>query len=108
MALQELKFTFDSTNSREIPCEWSHLGVAASGDLEVLFERKQLGGKVEAKVVTPVRGFDEVWRRMIAKFVADSGIGNLCIEINDDNATPVVVYMRLRQALAEAMVKEGE
>lgn len=42
------------------------------------------------------------------KFVTDTGVGNVSIEINDDNATPIVVYMRLRQALAEATAKEAE
>ncbi len=45
---------------------------------------------------------------MLNKFVNDTGVGNIVIEINDDNATPIVVYMRLRQALAEATAKEEE
>lgn len=67
-----------------------------------------MNGGVKAKVVTPVKGFDKIWERMIAKFIADTGVGNISIEINDDNATPIVVYMRLRQALAEATAKEAE
>ena len=62
----------------------------------------------KAKVVTPVKGFDAVWEKMLGKFVTDTGVGNVSIEINDDNATPIVVYMRLRQALAEATAKEAE
>lgn len=67
------------------------------------FERRR-----KAKVVTPVKGFDAVWEKMLGKFVTDTGVGNVSIEINDDNATPIVVYMRLRQALAEATAKEAE
>lgn len=63
---------------------------------------------MKAKVVTPVKGFDAVWEKMLGKFVNDTGVGNVSIEINDDNATPIVVYMRLRQALAEATAKEAE
>ena len=48
------------------------------------------------------------WEKMLGKFVTDTGVGNVSIEINDDNATPIVVYMRLRQALAEATAKEAE
>ena len=48
------------------------------------------------------------WQKMLEKFVNDTGVGNIVIEINDDNATPIVVYMRLRQALAEATAKEAE
>lgn len=79
-----------------------------SGDLEVMFTKADLGGKVKAKVCTPVVGFDAVWEKMLGKFVNDTGVGNIVIEINDDNATPIVVYMRLRQALAEATAKEAE
>jgi malonate decarboxylase delta subunit len=108
MALQTLEFKFESAASQEIAKEWSHTGVTGSGDLEVLMERKDMGGTVAAKVVTPVRGFDAIWERMIKKFVDDTGVGNVSIEINDDNATPIVVYMRLRQALAEATSEEAD
>lgn len=108
MALQNLEFKYESENTQTIAPEWFHLGVTGSGDLEVMFVKKNLGGNVEAKVCTPVVGFDSVWEKMIGKFVADTGIGNVVIEINDDNATPIVVYMRLRQALAEATAKEAE
>ncbi len=108
MALQVLEFKFVSENKVNIVPEWSHLGVTGSGDLEVMFTKKNLGGNVEAKVITPVKGFDAIWEKMLEKFVADTSVGNLFIEINDDNATPIVVYMRLRQALAEAHTKEVE
>lgn len=108
MALQVLEFEFKSEATQIIDKEWSHLGVTGSGDLEVLFVKQNLGGNVKAKVVTPVKGFDAVWEKMLEKFVVDTGVGNISIEINDDNATPIVVYMRLRQALAEANAKEVE
>lgn len=108
MALQELNFEFKADAPKSIAKEWSHLGVTGSGDLEVMMERKDLGGKVKAKVVTPVVGFDAVWEKMIGKFVNDCEVGDVSIEINDDNATPIVVYMRLRQALTEANAKEAE
>lgn len=108
MALQTLEFKFESENTQTITPEWFHLGVTGSGDMEVMFIKEDLGGGVKAKVVTPVKGFDVVWQRMLAKFINDTGLGNVSIEINDDNATPIVVYMRLRQALAEANAKEAE
>lgn len=108
MALQTLEFEFKSENTQTITPAWSHLGVTGSGDLEVMFIKEDLNGAVKAKVVTPVTGFDAVWEKMLGKFVADTGVGNIKIEINDDNATPIVVYMRLRQALAEATAKEAE
>lgn len=108
MALEILEFEFESEAKQTINKAWSHMGVTGSGDLEVLFVKQDLGGKVKAKIVTPVKGFDTIWERMIRKFVDETGVGNISIEINDDNATPIVVYMRLRQALAEATAKGDE
>lgn len=109
MALLNLEYEFKSENTQTITPAWSHLGVTGSGDLEVMFIKDEsLNGAVKAKVCTPVVGFDAVWERMLGKFVNDTGVGNIVIEINDDNATPIVVYMRLRQALAEATAKEEE
>lgn len=107
MALKTLEFEFRATEPQPIAKAWSHLGVTGSGDLEVLMEKKDFGGAVKAKVVTPVVGFDKVWEKMIEKFVLETKVGDISLEINDDNATPIVVYMRLRQALAEANAKEG-
>lgn len=106
MALQQLLFTFNSPeNPATLPEDWTHSGVVGSGDMEVLLSRKELGGKVEAKVVTPVNGFDDIWEKVLQRFVDEAGLGNLSIEINDNNATPYIVMTRLRQALLEA--KEG-
>lgn len=102
MSLRVLNFEFTAAMPKSIAKEWSHLGVVGSGDLEVLMEKQDLGGKTKIKVVTPVVGFDAVWEKMIGKFVKESDIGDVFIEINDNNATPIVVYMRLRQAFAEA------
>ena len=67
MALQVLEFEFKSAATQEIAKEWSHLGVTGSGDLEVLMEKKALNGGVKAKVVTPVKGFDAVWEKMLQR-----------------------------------------
>lgn len=108
MALEILEFEFPSQNKESIAPEWSHYGVTGSGDMEVLMVKEDLGGKVKATVKTPVKGFGPVWEKMLKKFVNDTGVGNVSLEINDDNATPIVVYMRLRQALAEAGAKEAK
>ena len=106
MALEILHFEFPSSNQQNIYNEWAHYGVTGSGDMEVLMTKKDLDGKVQVTVRTPVKGFGEIWQKILAKFVQDTGVGNVQLEINDDNATPIVVYMRLRQALAEATGKE--
>lgn len=102
MALTELSFTFKADDPKPLPVEWSHTGVVGSGDMEVMFERKDLDGAVEIRVITPVTGFDQVWEKVLDRFVRDSGLADVSVEINDNNATPVVVGMRMRQAVEEA------
>ncbi|OUO92971.1 malonate decarboxylase acyl carrier protein [Cloacibacillus sp. An23] len=108
MALQTLYYEFKVADPKSIPAEWGHYGVTGSGDLEVLFERQNLNGSVKVKVVTPVKGFEKVWEKVLERFVKEFSLGDLSIEINDDNATPVVVYMRLRQGLVETGFLKGE
>ena len=102
MALKHLEFSYEGTPGASIPGDWFHSGVVGSGDMEVLLTRKEQQGKVNVKVCTPVVGFDHVWEKVLGKFVADSGCGDLDLEINDNNATPFIVSLRLRQALIEA------
>ena len=102
MALLHLDYSFDGIPGASIPGEWSHSGVTGSGDMEVLLTKAGQDGKVNVHVCTPVTGFDEVWKRVLDKFVRESGCGDLNIEINDNNATPFIVSLRLKQALLEA------
>ena len=67
--------------------------------------RRDQGGKVNVKVCTPVHGFEQVWEEVLRRFVEQSGCGDLDLEINDNNATPFIVLLRLQQALLEA--REG-
>ncbi len=106
MALLNLTFSFQGTPGASIPDEWAHSGVVGSGDMEVLLYRRDQGGQVNVKVCTPVTGFDHVWQMVLERFVAESGCGDLDLEINDNNATPFIVRLRLQQALAEAREEE--
>jgi malonate decarboxylase acyl carrier protein len=99
--LHELNFEFKAEHPVRLDAGFLHFGVVGSGDMEVIMEQKDLGGAVRVKVVTPVRGFDEVWRRVLERFVQETGVADASFEINDNNATPVVVSLRLRQILAE-------
>ena len=99
--LHELIFELKAETPTDFPEDFLHFGVVGSGDMEVIIEQKELGGAVRAKIVTPVTGYDKVWRLILERFVNETGIANASIEINDNNATPVVVSLRLRQALAE-------
>lgn len=99
--LHELNFEFKEENPTDFADDFLHFGVVGSGDMEVIMEHKELDGAVRAKIVTPVTGYDEVWRRVLERFVNETGVANVSLEINDNNATPVVVSLRLRQALSE-------
>lgn len=107
MSLHTVEFELASNGSKTIHRPWFHSGVTGSGDMEVLVSKQDFGGRVQVKVVTPVIGFDEVWKKVLAKAVAEIGIRDVRLEINDDNATPIVVFMRLKQAFAEEF-EEGE
>ncbi len=101
MALNELNFVIKADNPKAIKVEYYHFGVVGSGDMEVMMEKEDLNGSAKVKIVTPVRGFDKIWELVVTKFIKESQLGDVSIEINDNNATPVIVHMRLRQALAE-------
>ena len=98
--LLKLDFEFKAENPKAIASDF-HYGVVGSGDMEVIMEKKDLGGKAAFHVVTPVTGFDVVWEKVLDRFVQESGVGDVSFSINDNNATPVVVSIRLRQAMAE-------
>ncbi|SHJ97778.1 malonate decarboxylase delta subunit [Malonomonas rubra DSM 5091] len=104
--LNELNFKFKSENPVDVVLPKHHYGVVGSGDLEVLLKKHELEGAVEIRVVSPVRGFDHVWEKVLEKVISDAEVGNVAIEINDNNATPVVVALRLAQALSEAKSAE--
>ncbi len=99
--LHELNFEFKAENPVKFPYEFLHYGVVGSGDMEAIMEKKEQNGLVTIRVVTPVTGFDNVWQLVLQRFVDETGIADASIDINDNNATPVVVSLRLRQALTE-------
>jgi malonate decarboxylase delta subunit len=77
----------------------AHVGVVASGDLEVLLEPSP-DALAHVLVSTSVDGFSAVWRNVLDRFFARYQ-GAASIEINDFGATPGTVMLRLEQA-AEA------
>ena len=80
------------------------IGVVASGNLEVLLQRVLPDAACEINVATPLSGYDETWKAVIADFVERFSPGGLRISINDGGARPDTVYLRLMQgsALMEA------
>ncbi len=101
MSLNTLNFEFKSAAPTTIKVPMVHFGVVGSGDMEVLIEARQQEGKATICVVTPVSGFEHIWQIVLARFIDESKLGDVHISINDNNATPVVVSQRLRQALLE-------
>jgi len=101
MALNRLQFEFAPAKPRSLPVPMVHYGVVGSGDMEVMLEAKALGGKATIEVVTPVNGFDHVWQLVLQRFIDESQLADVAISINDNNATPAVVSLRLHQALLE-------
>jgi len=99
--LRELTFVLRAGAPTAFAADFLHYGVVGSGDMEVIIERQPLDGAVRIKVQTPVVGFDEVWKRVLERFVNETGLADASVEINDNNSTPVVVTLRLHQALAE-------
>ena len=106
MALHSMTFSFSGEKKYKINRDWSHTGVVGSGDMEVLFKPLSQGdGNINVSIVTPVRGFDDIWQKVLERFIKETNIGNVDISINDNNSTPFVVATRLKQALIE--LEEG-
>jgi malonate decarboxylase delta subunit len=75
----------------------SHVGVVASGNLEVLCEPPR-GAGATIVVNTSVDGYDAIWRATLERFLARNDVA-ADFEINDFGATPATVSLRLEQAL---------
>lgn len=75
------------------------VGVVASGNLEVLAERVLPDNACQIDIQTPVEGFSEVWRAVVADFVERHSPGGLKFSINDGGARPDMVALRLAQAV---------
>jgi malonate decarboxylase delta subunit len=75
------------------------VGVVASGNLEVLVERASAGTDCTIEIATSARGFGDVWRAVVADFVARYSPGGLKLSINDGGARPDTVMLRLAQGV---------
>ncbi|KRL67675.1 malonate decarboxylase acyl carrier protein [Companilactobacillus versmoldensis] len=97
--MEKLHFNFDTTDAIKKPV---HVGVVASGDLEVIF--RPTDKQTEINIVTGSDGFHDVWENVLTRFF-DRYPVKANIEINDFGSTPGVVNLRLTQAL-EALKDE--
>ena len=99
--MQILEYRFPA---ERVPARRVHLGVVASGDLEILLEPPapdRSDPVAEVRVRTSVDGFDTVWHRVLQRFFERTPLRG-CWELNDFGATPGTVGLRLRQAAWEA------
>jgi malonate decarboxylase delta subunit len=74
----------------------AHVGVVASGDLEVLIEPSEMATS-HVRVRTSVDGFGPVWKAVLDRFFSHFEHAAR-VEINDFGATPGTVTLRLEQA----------
>ncbi|MFS8371672.1 malonate decarboxylase acyl carrier protein [Acetobacter indonesiensis] len=72
-------------------------GVVASGNLEILFERKEESVMVTVEVMTASHGYKPVWEAVIKDFVERASPGGMHIAIHDNGARPDTVLLRLMQ-----------
>lgn len=94
--MEQLTFTYPAT---VVLTARAHVGVVASGDLEVLLE-PAAARHATVVVTTSVEGFGAVWKSVLDRFFTRFNAA-ASIEINDFGATPGLVMLRLEQA-AEA------
>jgi malonate decarboxylase delta subunit len=78
----------------------SHVGVVASGNLEVLIDSSE-DAQSSARVRTSAAGFGDTWQALLAMFFSQHDVA-MRVEINDFGASPPVVLLRLEQGLEEA------
>jgi malonate decarboxylase delta subunit len=78
----------------------SHVGVAGSGDLEILLEPSQ-DEYARISIRTHTEGFANRWQAIFDRFFAAHEYA-VNAQINDFGATPGVVSLRLAQAVEVA------
>lgn len=77
----------------------SKVGVAGSGNLEVIIEPHHELTSTQVIINTVITGFKSTWDAVIERYIEEYPYGGLNITLNDAGATPAVVSLRLRQAI---------
>ena len=91
---------YDRPAGKKLPLRRVHVGVVASGNLEVLLE-PAVSARSLVIVRTSADGFGSRWQQVIDRFFARHDVA-VRIDINDFGATPPTVLLRLEQAIEEA------
>lgn len=80
--------------------KWALAGVVGSGNLEVLIEPAPANSaQVTYSVATSIEGYKDSWLAALKDFADHYAVGGTQITIHDQGGAPVVIKMRLRQAL---------
>ncbi len=103
--METLTYRFEH-GSRALPAQAQLVGVAGSGNLEVLIEPAPLDGACSIEVNTAAVGFGVIWAAVLRDFHQRWQLADVRIAINDVGATPAVVSLRLDQAV-ETMLGEA-
>jgi malonate decarboxylase delta subunit len=93
LIMETLNYEYESRHSLS---RRAHVGVVASGDLEVLIEPSATPTS-HVRVRTSVDGFGLVWKAVLDRFFSHFEHAAK-VEINDFGATPGTVTLRLEQA----------
>ena len=75
------------------------IGVAGSGNLEVVVKPNSDQAATLFTVRTATTGFKQTWQAVIERFIEDYPFSGLSFILNDAGAAPPVVALRLRQAI---------
>lgn len=96
--MDKYEYNFTLTNELK-PGETIKVGVAGSGNLEVVIQPLKNLNQTTINVYTAVAGFKTTWDEVIKRFIDEYPYAGLHIELYDAGATPPVVALRLRQAI---------
>jgi malonate decarboxylase acyl carrier protein len=104
--METLRFELVALNPVKGSRNTALVGVVASGNLEVLLERKGPPDRCIIEISTAAHGFKALWEAVTADFVARREAGGLHISINDGGARPDTVSLRLAQGVR--LIEEPE
>ncbi|MFL6673592.1 MAG: malonate decarboxylase acyl carrier protein [Massilia sp.] len=96
--MEKLSYRFER-GSRKLPQQAGVVGVAGSGNLEVLIESAPQDGACTIDINTAAVGFGAIWEAVMRDFHERWQLADIRIAINDMGATPAVVSLRLDQAV---------
>ena len=99
--MEHLYFEFKGKAARKRSGKAVLAGVVSSGNLEIMLENVDLGGRCQINVSTSAQGFEPIWQAVLADFAKRHDLANLRFSINDGGATPAVVCLRLDQVMED-------